>query len=74
MLDKLKELLGTVMPDVDTSSITEDTKLRDDLGFDSLATMMLAMEIEDSFGFKFTEFVVFETVRDVCKYIEEHKQ
>lgn len=70
MLDKLKEILSKVLPDVDMSAVTEDTKLIDDLGFDSLALMMMSMEIEDAFGFKFTEFVRFETVGDVCKYLE----
>jgi acyl carrier protein len=32
--------------------------------------MMMSMEIEDAFGFKFTEFVRFETVGDVCGYLE----
>ena len=70
MLDKLKDILGKVLPDVDMSAVTEETKLIEDLGFDSLAMMMMAMELEDAFGFKFTEFVVFETVGDVCKYLE----
>ena len=70
MLNKLKEILGKVLPDVDMSKVTEETKLIDDLGFDSLAIMMLAMELEDAFNFKFTEFVKFETVGDVCSYLE----
>ena len=70
MLDKLKVVLGRVLPDVDMSSVTEDTRLIEDLGFDSLALMMMAMEIEDAFGFKFLEFVKFETVGDVCTYLE----
>jgi acyl carrier protein len=70
MLNKLKEILGKVLPDVDMSTITEETKLIDDLGFDSLAIMMLAMELEDAFNFKFTEFVKFETVGDVCDYLK----
>ncbi len=70
MLEKLKTLLGRVLPDVDMSGVTEDTRLIEDLGFDSLALMMLSMEIEDAFGFKFTEFVRFETVGDVCGYLE----
>ena len=73
MLDKLKSILGKVLPDVDMSAVTEDTKLIDDLGFDSLAMMMMAMELEDSFGFKFTEFVAFEKVGDVCRYLENRK-
>lgn len=70
MLEKLKEVLAKVLPDLDMSEVTEDSRLVDDLGFDSLAVMMLSMEIEDSFGFKFTEFVQFETVGDVCSYVE----
>ena len=70
MLDKLKEILSKVLPDVDMSAVTENTKLVEDLGFDSLAMMMMAMELEDAFRFKFTEFVRFETVGDVCGYLE----
>lgn len=70
MLEKLNEILSRVVPDMDLSSLSMDTKLIEDLEFDSLAIMMLSMEIEDAFGFKFTEFVKFETVGDVCAYIE----
>ena len=70
MLDRLKEILSKVLPDVDMATVTEDTRLIDDLGFDSLALMMMSMELEDAFDFKFTEFVKFETVGDVCGYLE----
>ena len=70
MFEKLKTILGRVLPDVDMSTVTEQTKLIDDLGFDSLALMMMSMEIEDAFNFKFSEFVKFETVGDVCHYLE----
>ena len=70
MLEKLKTVLARVLPDVDMSMVSEETRLIEDLGFDSLALMMMSMEIEDAFGFRFTEFVKFETVGDVCKYLE----
>lgn len=70
MLNKLKEILGKVLPDIDLDTVTETTRLAEDLGFDSLAMMMMAMELEDAFGFKFAEFVRFETVGDVCGYLE----
>lgn len=70
MLEKLKTILGKVVPDVDLSSVTEETRLIEDLEFDSLAIMMMSMEIEDAFGFKFTEFIKFETVGDVCRFLE----
>lgn len=71
MLDRLKEILSKVAIEVDMSTVTEDTRLIEDLEFDSLAIMMMSMEIEDAFGFKFTEFVKFETVGDVCRYLSE---
>lgn len=69
MLEQLKQILSKVLPQVDMSLVTEQTRLIDDLGFDSLAMMMLAMEIEDAYGFRFEEFVAFETVGDVCAYL-----
>lgn len=71
MLERLKEVISRVVLDIDAATVTEDTRLVDDLGFDSLAMMMMSMEIEDKFGFKFTEFVRFITVGDVCRYVEE---
>lgn len=70
MLDKLKEILTKVLPDLDMSTVTEETRLVEDLDFDSLALMMMSMELEDAFNFKFTELVRFETVGDVCAYLE----
>ena len=71
MLEQLKNILSKVLPDLDMTSVTEETRLIEDLGFDSLALMMLSMEIEDAFGFKFLEFVKFETVGDVCNYLKD---
>ncbi|MCQ3035152.1 MAG: acyl carrier protein [Bacilli bacterium] len=70
MLDKLKELIVDVMPEIDTLGITEETKLIEDLRFDSLGIMMLAMAIEDEFNIEFSEAPTFITVGDVIKYIE----
>ena len=71
MLEKLKDILGRVLPDVKMDEVTESSRLVEELGFDSLAMMMMSMEIEEAFGFRFTEFVRFETVGDVCRYLEE---
>ena len=70
MLEKFKGILERVLPGVDANNVTAETRLVEDLGFDSLALMMMSMEIEDAFGFRFTEFVRFETVGDVCGYLE----
>ena len=69
MLDQLKNILAKVLPGLDMDTVTDSTRLIEDLGFDSLALMMMSMEIEDAFNFKFKEFVRFETVGDVCSYL-----
>ena len=70
MLEKLKEILERVMPGVDARNISLETRLIEDLNFDSLALMMMAMEIEDTFNFRFEDMVKFETVGDACSYLE----
>ena len=70
MLDKLKVILNKVLPNLDVSNVTKDSRLIEDLKFDSLAIMMMSREIEDAFNFRFTEFVKFETVGDVISYLE----
>ncbi len=70
MLEKLTQILVKVIPELENMEFNEGSRLIDDLGFDSLAIMMMSMEIEDAFGFKFTEFVKFDTVGDVCRYLE----
>ena len=70
MLDKLKEILSKVNREIDMTKVSEETKLIDDLGLDSLSIMLFAMEIEVAFGFRFTEPVKFVTVGDVCAFLE----
>ena len=71
MLNKLKEILAKVNKTIDMNSVTENTRLIDDLGLDSLSIMLFAMEIEAAFGFRFNEPVRFVTVGDVCAYLIE---
>ena len=73
MLDQLKSILSKVDKKLNMDAITEETHLVNDLKLDSLAMMLFAMEIEVSFNFRFTEPVKFETVGDVCRYLENRK-
>mgnify|MGYP002625806960 CR=1 FL=1 len=66
----MKMLLAKVLPDADVSEVTMDTRLKEDLEFDSMTMLLMSMELEDYYGFRFTEFVPFETVGDVCSYLE----
>ena len=70
MLERLKKLMKNVNPDVNLDNVTLDTKLVDDLHFDSLGIMMFAMAIEDEFGISFDEPMNFVTVKDVVDYLE----
>ena len=70
MLEKLKELMKNVDPDLNLDNVALETKLIDDLHFDSLGIMMFAMAIEDEFGIAFDEPMNFLTVKDVVNYIE----
>ena len=71
MLEILKEILPRIMPGTDASNVTMETRLVEDLGFDSLALMMMAMEIEDRFNFRFEDVVSFKTVGDACEYLNK---
>ncbi|MBE6578089.1 MAG: acyl carrier protein [Ruminococcaceae bacterium] len=73
MLEQLKEILAKVNRSIDMDAVNEQTRLIEDLALDSLSIMLFAMEIEAAFGFRFTEPVRFETVGDVCAYLENRK-
>ena len=70
MLERLKQLMKSVNPDVNLDNVTLETKLIEDLHFDSLGMMMFAMAIEDEFGISFDEPMNFVTVNDVVKFLE----
>ena len=72
MYDRLLQLIKESAPDVDISKANENSKLVEDLGFDSLAIMMLAMSLEDEFGVHFDKPEKFETVKDVLNYLEKN--
>lgn len=70
ILERLKKLIGQSMPDVDMEGVTLETRLLEDLKFDSLGMMMLAMAMEDEFGISFDEPVNFATVKDVLDFVK----
>ena len=74
MLEKLKQLMKGVNPDTNLDNVTLETKLIEDLHFDSLGIMMFAMAIEDEFGVAFDEPMNFVTVKDVVDYIESQQK
>lgn len=74
MFEKLKDIIKRVMPELDIEGVTPQTRLIEDLKFDSLAFMMMAMEIESEFNIRFDGPINLVTVEDVIKYIESRQK
>ncbi len=74
IFERLKKLIGQSMPDVKVDDVTPETRLLEDLKFDSLGMMMLAMAMEDEFGISFDEPVNFATVKDVLEFVKARQQ
>ncbi|MBE6737970.1 MAG: hypothetical protein IKB72_00015 [Ruminococcus sp.] len=70
MLKKIKEIIKSILPSIDISQISESTRFSDDLCFDSINMMVFSIELEETFCFKFSHPVVFETLGDVCGYLD----
>jgi len=56
--------------------ITMDSKIKEDLGADSLDILQLLLRLEDDFGLVIPDesLMRFVTVGDVVNYLESHKQ
>ena len=50
ILAKLLPLLKDLKPNLKVESVTEDVRLRDDLGVDSITMLLMALRIEQEFG------------------------
>lgn len=70
IFETLKGIFKETMPDTDISEITGESSLKNDLGVDSIESMMIAMLIEERYGFKFDDALDFETVSDICDYVQ----
>lgn len=74
MFEKICELLAEKF-DADASSMTMDTKIKEDLNADSLDVVELMMDLEENFGVTISdeEATQMSTIGDIVKYIEEHQ-
>ena len=74
ILERLKKLLAEVYDgEIDTDSITEDTRVVEDIGMKSIAMLYMAMAIEGEFNVSLTneDLPKMQTVGDIMKLIEE---
>lgn len=72
IFEKIKAILSESMG-VEDVEITPDTNLAEDLWFDELDFVDLAMDLEDTFSTEITDEVLekFTTVGDIVEYLEK---
>lgn len=74
MFDEIKELLID-SANVDMKKIKPEARLKEDLGFDSLYAVEMALELETNFSIKITpdDLKSLITVKDVVDMVEKKK-
>lgn len=74
MFEKICELLADKF-DADASTMTMETKIKDDLHADSLDIVELMMDLEENFGIAISdeEATQMSTIGDIVNYIEANK-
>ena len=68
----LQEIIASVKPKLDLSSVTYDSRLVSDMGIDSLTMLLLSLAVEHKFNMRFETDKPFETVGEVCDYVVAH--
>ena len=74
IFEKLKEVLqNSIDTEVDFDLITEDTRLIEDLGLNSVGIIFVVISIEEAFNVTFSDvgFNDFQNVKAVVDYIEK---
>ena len=72
--EKVRDMIAAQLQ-VDAASITEASRLVEDLRADSANVMVMILELETEFGIEVEDEVILnlKTVGDVVKYIDEHQ-
>ncbi len=75
MLEKLVKVLTEQLM-VDADKITPETRIKEDLGADSLDILQIVMTFEDEYGIKIPDddLAGFETVGDILEYFEKNNK
>ena len=74
ILERLATLFESVFEnEVDISSLSEQSRLIEDLGMNSIGLLYMAMAVEEEFGVRFTndDFATLKTVGDVIGKINQ---
>lgn len=72
MFEEVKNILAKQLRIADPTTITMESKIKKDLGADSLDILQLLMRIEDEYGkvIPDEELATFDTVGDVVRYLD----
>ena len=74
--EQITELIHEILPDSKVT-VTEETRLFEDLDFDSIATMQLLVAAEERFGFDSGDseesLQAFETVGAFVEFVEKYR-
>ncbi len=72
--EKVRDMIASQLM-VDAASITENSRLVEDLRADSANVMVMILELETEFGIEVEDEVILnlKTVGDVVKYIDAHQ-
>lgn len=75
MFEKVCEILAEKF-DSDASTMTMETKIKEDLNADSLDVVELMMDLEENFGISISDEKAAEmsTIGDIVTYMEENKE
>lgn len=74
VFENVKKLIAKQLK-VDEATITEDSRLIEDLKADSANVMVMIMDLEDNYGIivEDDQIMKLKTVGDVARYIEAHQ-
>ena len=74
MFEEVQKILAKQLR-IDASKVQMDSRIKEDLGADSLNILQLLMKIEDDYGIMIPDekLAHFETVRDVVTYLDGQK-
>ena len=72
MLEKIKEIIAESLG-TDISTLTEETRFKEDLGADSLDLFEMVMALEEAFNVEIPseDLESIKTIKDVKEYIEK---
>ena len=72
MYDRLIQLIKQYLPEDKIAGATPSSRIKADLGMDSIGMLMLSIALEEEFGVSFNEPVHFVTVQDVLDFLDKN--